>query len=82
MTLHGGRDALVELSAVGFGHDVLAQRQPDFLRLRHRHDARGVDRAHLLDQLEDAVELGANFARFLARDLDPGEMRDALDVFG
>src|SRR6516162_6018835 len=74
------RDALVERVAVGLADVIVAQRGRHLLRMRHRHDACGVDRAHFIDELEDAVELALHVLRLGRRYLDPGEMRDALDV--
>ncbi len=65
---------------VGFGDDVLAQRQRHVLGMRHRHDAGRVDRVHAVDQLKDAVELLPHFGGLGGVDLDPGEVRDALNL--
>ena len=66
---------------IGFGDRVVAQRQRDVLRVRHRHDAGGVDGVQLVDHAEDRVEL-RRARRRASRgvDLDAREVRDALDV--
>src|SRR5262249_33449986 len=71
---------LIERVAVGLAHAVLAQRRGDLLRMRHRHDTRRVHRAHLVDEVEDSVELALHVLRLGRRDLDAGEVGDALDV--
>ena len=40
----------------------------------------GVDRLHLLDQGEDAVELIASAFGFRGGDIDAGQLRDAVHV--
>src|SRR5512143_344727 len=73
-------DALVENVGVGFGDAILAQRQHHVLRVRHRHDARGVHRPEFVDQSEDGVELAPDVVGLCLVDLDPSEMSDAEDV--
>jgi hypothetical protein len=76
--LHRRCALLVERMAIGFGDPVLAQRQNDVLRMRHGNDTGGVDSAHAADQFENALELGVHVGGFRRRDLDPGQMCDAL----
>jgi hypothetical protein len=59
--LHGRGTALVGVAVVGFGDQVVAQSQGDVLHGCHgvgkRLDALGIDRPHLLDQVEKSIEL-------------------------
>jgi len=67
---------------IAFGHCIVAQRRGHILRVRHRLDARRVDRLQLVDQREDRVELDANFFRLRSIDLDARKTGDAMDVGG
>ena len=61
---------------IAFGYCIVAQRCAHVLRVRHRLDARRVDRLQLVDQREDRVELRVDVARSRLVDVDSREMRD------
>ena len=76
----GGPNAKRSIQAVGLGDKVGAQAGGEFLRVAHRLDAGGVDRLHLLDEAEDAVELVARGLEFGRGDGDSREAGDVPDL--
>ncbi len=52
-------DSLKSLALIDFRDHILAQSLRQFLGVGHRFYTAGIDRLHLLDQLEDARQLGA-----------------------
>ena len=59
---------------------ILAQCQRYVLRVRHRHDAGCIHRAHTLDQTENALELVLHVDGFGGSDFDPCQVSSALNV--
>src|SRR5688572_14148674 len=55
--LDARRNRLEQLVLVGFRDAILTQPQGDVARVGHRLDTAHVDRAHLFDHPEDALEL-------------------------
>src|SRR5450755_527964 len=78
--LDSGCVALVKRPLVAFGRTVLAQRQNGIVRMRHRYDAGRIDGAHTLDHLENALELVSHVDGLGHGDLDPCQVRSALNV--
>ena len=82
--LDSRRAALVRCALVGLADDVLAQAQRDVTNacngVRQRLDAGGIHRAHLLHDVEKAVQLGQHALAFVGAEFQPGEVRDAGDV--
>src|SRR5262245_49945724 len=56
VALYRRGDGLIKLVLVALRDFVLAQPLPELQRVRHRLDARDVDRAHLVDEREHAVQ--------------------------
>lgn len=65
---------------VGFRHLVLPEPEDHVPGMSHGLHALGIDRLHLFDQAEDAVELVQHLGSFRFCDLDPGQVGDAVDV--
>src|SRR5581483_6997338 len=80
--LDGGRHGLEARMLVALRCFVLAQRRGDILRVRHGHDAGGVDRLQLVDHAEDALELRAHGLHLHVIELEACKVREAADVGG
>jgi flagellar motor switch/type III secretory pathway protein FliN len=75
------RNSLIRRTAIDFHHSILTQTLAEILSVSHRLDAAGIDRLHLLDQLEDTVEMALGTKRLGVADLNTSEMGDTLDLF-
>src|SRR5258706_7546072 len=73
VALHRRGDGLIKLVLVAFRDFVHAQTLADVQSVRHGLDTGDVDRAHLLDDGEHAVEALEHLRRFLCRDRDAGQ---------
>src|SRR5678815_2102974 len=80
VALHCRRDGLIELVLVAFRDFVHAQALADVQGMRHRLDAGDVDRAHLFDEREHAVEALEHLRGFLCRDRDAGQRGNPAHV--
>jgi hypothetical protein len=65
---------------VRLGDRIVPQPEHHVPRVGHRLDAAGVRGLQLLDQPEDAVQLGLHRCDLGVGDLDPGEAGDAANV--
>ena len=73
-------DGLITLTLVGFRDGIHAQRLNQVLGMRHRLDAGGVDRAHLVHQAENPVQPLGDRRGFVGLDGDAGEPGEAPDL--
>ena len=67
---------------IGLSHDIVAQAQHHIEPVRHRFDALRIDRLHLVNELENAVQLGLHVEDVGGSNADAGKMRDPLDILG
>src|SRR5438132_4795202 len=77
-----GSDRLIKLALVGLAHFIRPQALNHLERMGHRLDAGGVNRAHLVDQAQHAVQAIEHRTGFLRLDRDAREAREAPHVVG
>ena len=73
-------DLLIILAPVRLGHLVGSQAQAEVAGVRHRLDARGVDRLQRLDQTEDIIELPEQAGRFGGVEFESRELGNTGDI--
>src|SRR5260221_7995029 len=76
------RDGLIKLALVALADLVGPQALNHVDGVGHRLDAGGIDRAHLVNQAEHAVQAIEHRARFLGLDRDARKAREAPHVVG
>src|SRR5258706_5205552 len=77
-----GRDGLIKLARVAAADFVRPQPLSHVDGVGHRLDSGGIDRAHLVDQAEHAVQAIEHRAGFLGLDRDARKAREAPHVVG
>src|SRR5262245_29473263 len=80
VAFHRRGDGLIKLVLVALCDFVLAQALSELLGMRHRLDAGHVDRAHLLDEGEHAVQALEDLRGLFLGDRDAGEPRNPAYV--
>src|SRR4051812_37895656 len=80
VTLDRRRDGLIKLVPVAFRDFVHAQALADLLSVRHGRHVGDIDRTHLLDEGEHAVQALEHLGGFFRGDGDPGQRGNPAHV--
>src|SRR5205823_5423703 len=74
------RDGLIKPVLVALRDFILTQALAELLGVRHRLDPRDIDRAHLLDEREHAVQALEHLRGFVCRDRNAGQRGNPAHV--